>query len=113
MVFSQKMKTQSMRYILSIFLGLYLSVLPAQSPLITQDSLAQKQWVDSVYNALSLKQKVGQLFMVQAFSEEKNLQKAKFYFYLKISEGFGTMILDIRFSVENFKHTICSHHPHL
>lgn len=66
-----------MRCLFSIFLGLYMSVLSAQSPLIAHDSLAQKQWVDSVYNTLSLKQKVGQLFMVQAFSEEKSLQKEK------------------------------------
>jgi len=66
-----------MRCLFSILLGLHVSVLSAQSPLIAHDSLAQKQWVDSVYNTLSLKQKVGQLFMVQAFSEEKNLQKEK------------------------------------
>ncbi|MDG1778507.1 MAG: glycoside hydrolase family 3 N-terminal domain-containing protein [Flavobacteriaceae bacterium] len=66
-----------MRYLLSIFLGVQLCMLSAQSPLISHDSEAQKQWVDSVYNTLSLKQKVGQLFMVQAFSEQKNLQKEK------------------------------------
>ena len=55
-----------MRYLLSIFLGVQLCMLSAQSPLISHDSEAQKQWVDSVYNTLSLKQKVGQLFMVQA-----------------------------------------------
>lgn len=49
----------------------------AQSPLVSSDSLAQKQWVDSLYITMSLKEKVGQLFMVQAFSEEKNLQKTK------------------------------------
>ena len=37
-------------------------------PLVTEDFEAQKRWVDSTYNALSLNEKVGQLFMVQVFS---------------------------------------------
>ena len=64
-----------MRYLFSFFWGLHFFVLSAQSPLITKDSLAQQQWVDSVYSSLSTKQKIGQLFMVQAFSEQKNLKK--------------------------------------
>ncbi len=65
-----------MRY---LFILLWLSSISlfAQSPLVSSDSLAQKQWVDSLYNTMSLKERVGQLFMVQAFSEEKNLQKTK------------------------------------
>ena len=62
-----------------LFILLWLSSISlfAQSPLVSSDSLAQKQWVDSLYNTMSLKERVGQLFMVQAFSEEKNLQKIK------------------------------------
>ncbi len=62
-----------------LFILLWLSSISlfAQSPLVSSDSLAQKQWVDSLYNTMSLKERVGQLFMVQAFSEEKNLQKTK------------------------------------
>ena len=62
-----------------LFILLWLSSISlfAQSPLIFSDSLAQKQWVDSLYNTMSLKEKVGQLFMVQAFSDEKKLQKPK------------------------------------
>ena len=74
MVFSQLLKTQPMRYLFSFFLGLHFFVLHAQSPLITKDSLAQQQWVDSVYSSLSTKQKIGQLFMVQAFSVQKTLE---------------------------------------
>lgn len=33
-------------------------------PLQTKDTLAQEKWVDSLYNDMSLKEKVGQLFMV-------------------------------------------------
>ena len=39
-------------------------------PLLTSDWEAQEQWVDSVYSQLSVDQKIGQLFMVMAFSEQ-------------------------------------------
>ena len=51
-------------FFLSIF-----SILNAQnSPLQTKDAIKQQKWVDSIYNGMSLEQKVGQLFMVRAFS---------------------------------------------
>ena len=39
-----------MRALLCFFLGLNSCLILAQSPLKATDSLAQKQWVDSVYN---------------------------------------------------------------
>jgi beta-glucosidase-like glycosyl hydrolase/CubicO group peptidase (beta-lactamase class C family) len=39
-------------------------------PLITRDSLAQRVWVDSIMNEMSIEQKIGQLFMVQAYSNK-------------------------------------------
>lgn len=39
-------------------------------PLLANDFAGQRQWVDSVYNSLSLKQKIGQLFMVDGFSSK-------------------------------------------
>ena len=39
-------------------------------PLLTADWKAQEQWVDSIYTQLSLDEKIGQLFMVMAFSEQ-------------------------------------------
>lgn len=39
-------------------------------PLITQDSLAQAEWVDDIYNQMSLEEKIGQLFMVDLFPEK-------------------------------------------
>ncbi len=39
-------------------------------PLVTADSIAQRQWVDSIYNSMSLQEKVGQLFMVDIFSSK-------------------------------------------
>ncbi|MBO6606384.1 glycoside hydrolase family 3 N-terminal domain-containing protein [Psychroserpens sp.] len=40
-------------------------------PLYHDDYEAQQKWVDSVYNSLSLEEKIGQLFMVRAFSDKK------------------------------------------
>ncbi|WP_026755701.1 glycoside hydrolase family 3 N-terminal domain-containing protein [Sediminibacter sp. Hel_I_10] len=61
-----------MRYIIALFI-LYFSLLPvfgqtADHPLAANDLFLQKKWVDSTYNAMSLEEKVGQLFMVRAFS---------------------------------------------
>lgn len=39
-------------------------------PLKTQDSLVQKQWVDSLYSEMTLDEKIGQLFMVDVFSKD-------------------------------------------
>ena len=53
--------------ILLIFSG---SLLFAQNvdPLIKLDSRAQERWVDSIMNAMTIDQKIGQLFMVPAYS---------------------------------------------
>ncbi|MEC8134276.1 MAG: glycoside hydrolase family 3 N-terminal domain-containing protein, partial [Bacteroidota bacterium] len=78
-----------MRASLYFFLGLHSCLILAQSPLKAIDSLAQKQWVDSVYNNLSTKQKIGQLYMVQVFSDRKNLDKAKLISLIKAQEIGG------------------------
>ncbi|MGY5352949.1 glycoside hydrolase family 3 N-terminal domain-containing protein [Wenyingzhuangia sp. IMCC45533] len=39
-------------------------------PLIAKDSLAQTVWVDSIMNNMTLDEKIGQLFMVQAYSNK-------------------------------------------
>ena len=46
--------------------------LSAQSldPLRTKDAEAQKMWVDSIVNNMTLNEKIGQLFMVQAYSNK-------------------------------------------
>ncbi|MCH1517226.1 MAG: serine hydrolase [Flavobacteriaceae bacterium] len=41
-----------------------------KDPLSTADWKAQEQWADSIYTQLSLEEKIGQLFMVMAFSEQ-------------------------------------------
>ena len=41
-----------------------------QKPVI-DPSIARNQWVDSVYNRLSMEERIGQLFMVAAYSGTK------------------------------------------
>lgn len=40
------------------------------NPLLSDDIEAQQKWVDSIYDGMSLKERIGQLFMVQAFSNK-------------------------------------------
>jgi len=40
------------------------------NPLLTSDKEAQQKWVDSLYQSMSLKEKVGQLFMIMVFSSQ-------------------------------------------
>ncbi len=49
---------------------LSLQILVAQSPLQTIDSLQQKKWVDSLMQKMNIDQKIGQLFMLAAYSNK-------------------------------------------
>ncbi|APU70029.1 glycoside hydrolase family 3 N-terminal domain-containing protein [Christiangramia flava] len=54
------------------FFGLLFSIsLQAQvmDPLQTSDATAQQKWVDSVYNSLSLEERIGQLYMASIWSQ--------------------------------------------
>jgi len=42
-----------------------------QEPLITSDKENQKIWVDNLMNKMSINQKIGQLFMIQAYSNKE------------------------------------------
>lgn len=50
----------------------FLWVQGQMNPLVTPDSLAQKNWVDDTYESMSPEEKIGQLFMVMVASGEKN-----------------------------------------
>lgn len=60
------MKTKILLLMLFVFVG----KLQSQSidPLRTKDFQLQEVWVDSIMNAMSIEEKIGQLFMVQAYS---------------------------------------------
>ncbi|WP_452224365.1 glycoside hydrolase family 3 N-terminal domain-containing protein [Lacinutrix chionoecetis] len=47
------------------------------NPLLVKDIESQQKWVDSVYNSLTLKEKVAQLYMIQVFSSQTEKEKAK------------------------------------
>ena len=49
----------------------------SSNPLTANDAAKQQKWVDSIYSKLTLEEKIGQLFMVQIFSQEKKLDKPK------------------------------------
>ena len=57
-----------------IFSGLLLAQ-ETSSLLDIPDLEQQKTWVDSTYNTLSLKEKIGQLYMVQVFSNQDKVTK--------------------------------------
>jgi len=67
-----------MRHFIPLFFIIFSSSVLAQvqsSPLDSSDKSRQKSWVDSTYNALSLNEKIGQLYMVQVFSNQDKATK--------------------------------------
>ncbi|MBC3846441.1 serine hydrolase [Winogradskyella echinorum] len=45
---------------------------PIVNPLLSEDPVKQKQWVDSLYNSMSLEERIGQLYMVQVMSKNSD-----------------------------------------
>ena len=66
------MKKHLLLLLLSSFI--FNSAAQGTDPLRTTDFEAQQIWVDSIANGMSLDEKIGQLFMVQAYanSDEKH-----------------------------------------
>ncbi len=48
-----------------------------KNPLLADDAVAQQKWVDSIYDSMTLAEKVGQLYMVQVMSEQDAVSKNK------------------------------------
>jgi beta-glucosidase-like glycosyl hydrolase/CubicO group peptidase (beta-lactamase class C family) len=62
-----------------LFVVLFMSFFIGKAqvdPLQTKDSLAQVQWVDSIMSKMSVEEKIGQLFMVAAYSNKGEAHKA-------------------------------------
>lgn len=63
-----------MRYVALIFICTLFQLNFAQevsdNPLLSEDAINQKKWVDSLYNSMSIEERIGQLFMVQVFSNQ-------------------------------------------
>lgn len=58
----------SLSLILFILLSYHVAAQAPANPLVTKDVLAQQRWVDSIYDQMDLRKRVGQLFMVRAIS---------------------------------------------
>ena len=59
-----------MRNIFSVILVLCVGIVNGQhkNPLVTSDAKAQKKWVNNILKKMTVDEKIGQLFMVQAYS---------------------------------------------
>ena len=64
---------------LLLFLILFNTSLIYPQDIYSDLNYKKKQWVDSIYNAMTPKERVGQLFMIQAFSN-KGLNKYGFFY---------------------------------
>lgn len=66
-----------LKFIFFYFCGFLLSYAQQLDPLLTKDSDAQRLWVEQKMNGMSLNEKIGQLFMIQAYSN-KDAKHRKF-----------------------------------
>ena len=72
--FYNKLSYMSNKLYFILFFCFYYTVSFSQKkdPLRTIDFQNQKKWVDSTYNSMTLKEKVGQLFVVQLMTKNDN-----------------------------------------
>ena len=63
-------------FFISIFLVGIAAFCQSVDPLRTNDYLQQEQWVDSLMMSMTIDQKIGQLFMVQAYSNKDDKHEA-------------------------------------
>ena len=56
--------------LLILLISFYFNSIYSQNPLVTPDYEYQKIWVDSVYNSLTIDQKIGQLFTIWVATKE-------------------------------------------
>ena len=61
------------------------------NPLMTNDSLAQKKWVDALYDSMTLEEKIGQLFIVDVWSGKEKLHTDKIKKLIKENHIGGVM----------------------
>ena len=57
-------------FLIFFFLLTLVNAWGQKDPLMTKDSISQLKWVDSILNNMSVDQKIGQLFMVAAYSNK-------------------------------------------
>ncbi len=70
---------------------LSLQAIAQKDPLTTKDSIAQNRWVDSIMNTMNVDEKIGQLFMVAAYTN-KDAEHEKFIKDLITKHHIGALI---------------------
>ncbi len=78
-------------WVITVWLSFNFSISAQVDPLLASNELAQRHWVDSIYSSMSLDQKIGQLFMIQIFSNQTQ-QDAQFNENLIKSAKLGGII---------------------
>ena len=63
-------------FLFILFATIFNGLAQRPDPLLTADADLQKQWVDSIMQSMTLDEKIGQLFMVQAYSNKDDNHKA-------------------------------------
>ena len=64
---------------------------PITNPLLSEHPVKQKQWVDSLYNTMTVEERIGQLYMVQVMSENSDKVNNKVVDLIK-NEHIGGVI---------------------
>jgi len=62
--------TWSKKIITALFTLSFIISFGQEDPLITSDSIAQQKWTDSIMSKMTIDQKIGQLFMLAAYSNK-------------------------------------------
>ena len=63
--------------IIPLFLFFVLCANAQSNPLVVKDSLAQRNWVDARYDAMTMDERLGQLFMVSVASNQDKASTEK------------------------------------
>lgn len=79
------------RIVALLMLLLTFQVQAQNDPLKTKDSIAQDRWVDSIMKTMSVEEKIGQLFMVAAYTN-KDAEHEKFIKNLIEEHHIGALI---------------------
>ena len=74
-----------------LMLLLTFQVQAQKDPLKTKDSIAQDRWVDSIMKTMTVEEKIGQLFMVAAYTN-KDAEHEKFIKNLITEHHIGALI---------------------
>ncbi|MCL6266255.1 glycoside hydrolase family 3 N-terminal domain-containing protein [Flagellimonas myxillae] len=80
-------------YYFPLFLFVFLNAFGQHNPLITRDTLAQKAWVDTQYNNMTLEERIGQLFMVSTTSKKGSSSEEKIKELIKQHHIGGVVFL--------------------